>query len=243
MLKFFTLFFTLALTAMSANTNFSPYNTVITKVENKTIYIDDNKDFSIGSSGVVLHTFDKTHKTIIAAVEVVGKKDGKAHLKYKSFKRLKQEALPSYNITPKKGDTVILNYLYKRVLAIVPDLKTFDFVTKNHEGFEWIHPDIFAATLAADYNPVPTKDDFIQMCTTNTFALLFFAIEQKGYFIDCNSFKTIYQIDLPKELVSKKPMIPFYNRLQEIKGRVFGLMGSKGINNYDGYYKKLLGIK
>ncbi len=243
MFKFFIPLFLVTSTILSADINFSPYNTTITKVENKTIYINDSKDFSIGSSGVVLRDFDGKHKTIVSLVEVIEKKDASSTLKYKSFSSLAQDALPEYNISPKEGDTVILNYLYNRILAISADEKTYDYIVKTHDKFSFIHPDIFASTLAVSYTPSPTKDDFRKECSEGSFALLFFAIEDSGYFVDCNSFKILHKIELPKDLQVTKQITPFYHRLKKIKGRVFGLMGGKGIADYDNYYKKLLGIK
>ncbi len=243
MFKFFISLFLSTFTLLSADTNFSPFHTTINKIENKNIYIGANKDFSIGSSGVVLRDFDGIHKTIVAVVEVVEKKDTYAVLKYRKFSALSQDALPQYNITPKEGDEVVLNYLYNRALVIAPNEESFNYIIKTHNNFSWIHPDILASTLAINYSPAPTKDDFKKECTEDSFALLFFAIEDNGYFVDCNSFKILHKVELPKELKDAKQMTPFYHRLKEIKGRVFGLMGGKGIQNYNTYYKKLLGIK
>lgn len=242
MLKIFTLICIVTLTSLMAQTGFSSFETTLKKVSKNHLYIKDSPNFSIGSSGVVLHSFDQEHKTIVSTVEVIEKKDGQAVLKYKNFKGLKQSALPSYNIKPKEGDTVILNYLYQRAMAITPDAETLRFITTKFDTFEWVHPDNFASELYIEYTPIPTKEDFNKECTDNSFALLFFAINDKGYFVDCNSFKTLKQIDLPQSS-KKAPMVPFYSRLKEIKGRMFGFIGGDGINDYNRYYKKLIGIK
>lgn len=243
MLKLFTLIFIISLTSLMAQTNFSPFQTSLLKTDGKYLYIKDSPSFSVGSSGVVMHSFDKTHKTIVATVEVVAKKQGQAVLKYRKFKGLQQSALPTYNITPKKGDTIILNYLYKRAMAIVPDAQTLQFVTTKFSDIEWVHPDIFGSKLSVDHTPTPTKEDFTNECSQNSFALLFFAVEGKGYFVDCNSFKILAQTNLPKTSKDITPQVPFYTRLEEIKGRMFGLMGGDGINDYNKFYKKMLGQK
>ncbi len=243
MLRFFTLIFMISLTSLMAKTNFSPYQTSLLKTDGKQLYIQDSSSFSVGSSGVVMHSFDETHKTIVATVEVVEKKGTQAILKYKRFKGLQQSALPSYNITPKKGDTIILNYLYKRAMAIVPDAETLQFVTTKFSDIEWVHPDIFGSKLSVDYTPSPTKEDFTNECSQNSFALLFFAVKEKGYFVDCNSFKILAQTNLPQTSKNTTPQVPFYTRLEEIKGRIFGLMGGDGINDYDKFYTKMLGQK
>ncbi len=243
MLRLFTLTFIISLTSLIAQTNFSPYHTKVLKTEGKFLYIQDSQNFSVGSSGVVMHAFDETHKTIVARVEVVAKKPEHAILKYKKFKGLEQSALPSYHITPKAGDTVILNYLYKRATAIVPNAKTLQHVSTKFSDIEWIHPDIFASKLSVDYTPRPTKEDFASECSQNSYALLFFAIQDKGYFVDCNSFKILAKTNLPQSTTNENAMVPFYSRLKAIKGRMFGLMGGDGITNYDNYYKKMLGLK
>ncbi len=241
MLRLFTLIFIISFTSLMAKTNFSPFQTSLVKVDKKYLYIKDSPSFSVGSSGIIMHSFDKSHKTIVATVEVIEKKDNQAVLIYKKFEGLKQSALPSYNITPKIGDTIILNHLYKRAMAIVPNAEILKHVTTNFNDIEWIHPDIFGSKLSIDYTPAPTKEDFTNECTQNSFALLFFAIENKGYFVDCNSFKILAQTNLPQ--TDTKPQVPFYTRLKEIKGRMFNLMGGDGINDYNKFYTKMLGQK
>ena len=122
-------------------------------------------------------------------------------------------------------------------MAIVPNEKTYNIVTKSYENFTWIHPDIFAAKLAKSYNPTPTKDTFQKECTAQNIGLLLFVIKDKGYFVDCHSFKTLNTIPLPATSTAK---LPFYSRLEAIKGRMFGLFGGKGVKNYDDFYTELL---
>lgn len=243
MLRFFTLIFIISITSLMAKTNFSPYQTSLLKADDKYIYIKDSKSFAIGSSGIVLHAFDDSHKTIVSTVEVIAKKQGEAVLKFKRFKGLQQSALPSYSISPKKGDIVILNYLYKRAMAIVPDAETLQYVTTKFNDIEWVHPDIFGSKLSIDHTPNPTKEDFTNECSQNSFALLFFAVKGEGYFVDCNSFKILARTNLPQTSKNTTPQVPFYTRLEEIKGRMFGLMGGDGINDYNKFYTKMLSAK
>lgn len=243
MLRFLTLIFIVSLTTLMAQTNFAPFQTSLLKADKKYLYIKDSSNFVVGSSGIVMHAFDDKHKTIVATVEVVEKKGNQALLIYKKYEGLKQSALPSYNIKPKAGDRVILNHLYKRAMAIVPDVQTLQEVTTKFSDIEWVHPDIFGSKLSIDYAPVPTKEDFTTECSENSYALLFFAIEDKGYFVDCNSFKILAQTTLSQNTTTEKPQVPFYTRLKEIKGRMFGLMGGEGINNYNQFYTNMLGQK
>ncbi len=242
MIKKTLLLTTILLTSLAAYTNFSPYETKVESVNGKYIQINDSTNFKIGSSGILIHNFDDEHSTITANVEVVDKKDGKAILSFKKFDTLEQNALPSYNIPPSIGDKVILNYLYTKSMAIVPDKETLKSVTNKFSQLDWIHPDIFASKLAIDYTPKPSKKDFQEECKANSFSLLFFAIDNSGYFVDCNSFKVLYKVDISNQ-ATQKPQTPFYNRIGDIKGRMFGLMGGNSITNYDDYYKKLLNVR
>jgi len=236
MKNIFTLLTLLTVTLM-AQTNFSPYETKILAVSNDSVIVKDNADIAVGATGVVIHFFDAQHQTVIANVEVVKKGTDKLQLKVSSFDAIPQETLPTYSITPKVGDKVILNFLYNRALAIVPDEATYKVVTKSYDTFTWLHPDIFAAKLAKSYNPSPSKETFQKECIAQNIGLLLFAIKDKGYFVDCHSFKTLNTIPLP---LASSVKIPFYSRLQPIKGRIFGLFGGKGVKDYDSFYTQLL---
>ncbi len=236
MKNIFTLFTLLSVT-LFAQTDFSPYKTDILAVEKDTVIVKDGADIALGATGVIIKSFDESHQTIIANVEVIKQEGDKLLLKVSSFDAIPQEALPTYSIAPKVGDTVILNFLYNRAMAIVPDEETYKLVTKSYDTFSWLHPDIFATKLAKSYNPTPSKETFQEECIAQNVGLLLFAIKDKGYFVDCRSFKTLNTIPLP---TAKSVKIPFYSRLDTIKGRIFGLFGGKGVKDYASFYSKLL---
>lgn len=219
--------------------SFEPYQTTILKLVGNQAVVADSPNVSVGSSGIVIHNFDDVHRTIITKA-VVTKKDGQyMYLKLYYYKDLNMDALPSYKIIPKVGDTVIFNYLYKRVLPIVPNKKAFDKLKQTFPNIDFIHPDLFAYELAVESNPTPKLSDFRHECANDDFGLLFFAIRDKGYFVDCTSFKVLGKINFPTEGKKQKP---FYTRIKEIKPMFFGL-GSEKMKDYDEYYEKLLGLK
>ncbi len=221
-----------------AQNNFSPLQTKIVALQDDYLLIEDIPDVQIGTTGIVLHSFDATHKTIITTVVVSKKSEGKIFLKPIPFKDIQQEVLPSYDIAPKVGDVVILNFLYTRAMAITPNEKVYHFITKHYPKFEWLHPDIFAANLAASYTPKPTKETFQSLCLEENIGVLLFAIEDKATFVDCKTFAPLKRVDIPK---IEQIQTPFYSRIDNIKGRVFGLLGGKGIKDYNSYYHKMLG--
>ncbi len=227
-------------TVILANTLSSRYQTQIKTINQDIITVDDNRGIAVGSTGIVIHQFDTNHQTIIAKVEVISKFNNSMMLKLSKYKGVKQNALPSYNIPPQVGDKVILNFLYNRALAIVPNIESYKMVTRSYSNIIWTHPDIFAAKLSIEYSPKPTKKEFQEICSTENLGLLFFHIENSGYFVDCNSFVTIEKIPLPQ---TQNINLPFYTRIKDIKSRFSAFGGDKGITNYNVYYKKLLGIK
>lgn len=224
---------------LMADFNPVPYKTTLQEVKNNTAILKDN-DIAKGATGIVLHKFDQNHQTIIALATVIAKKEGKLTIKFSKYKNLHQSALPAYKILPKKGDIVILNYLYNRMLPITPNEESYKQVTTKFAGYDLIHPDIFASKLYIEHEPKPTKEDFRQSCLQNDNALLLFAIDNKGYFVDCNSFKVLDSIDLPTG--TQKEKHPFYSRIPQIKTRLGGIMGGEDIGDYNRYYKHMLGL-
>ncbi len=216
--------------------------TVIDQTDGKTTQI--TAALPVGMSGIVIHNFDNKHKTIVAQAVVTAVRSGKSIIQFKPFKRLRQSALPDYDIKPAKGDTIILGYLYNRVLPVTPDKAHYDaFVEKHRTQFDIIHPDLFASQLYFDYQPRPDKDAFRQSCLQNDTALLYFAIDHRGYFVDCNSFKVIASEPLSRPVDAQKAQKPFYSRIRKIKNRLGGLLSDETIRDYNRYYKRLLELQ
>ncbi len=234
---FTTIFFALSLLA---DFNPSLYIATLSEVSNDTAKVDD-KNISIGASGIVLHSFDDKHKTIIANARVVSKENGKLTVVFSKFDRLVQKALPDYKIKPSKGDILILNYLYNRVLPIVPDQESLKEFKENFPAFEIVHPDLFGSKLFFENEPIPAKSDFRSNCIKNDYSLLFFKIEKRGYFVDCNTFDILGSVSSLKDANTTQK--PFYTRVLNIKNSLGGILGEKDIGDYVRYYKKLLGIK
>ncbi len=212
----------------------------IIKAEEQTATVPSNPYVPVGSSGVVIREFDDEHESIIAKAIVEEKNEKEMKIRFKPFDMLKQDALPTPKIKPRKGDKVILNYLYDRAFVIVPNEESYLEVLSQFPAISWIHPDILAAFLSKEYNPQPSKEDFQKVCNKNASMLLFFAIGDKGYFVDCNTFKIIKETPFDKK--DSKEMVPFYSRIGEIESNIFDLTKGK-IENYETYYKKLLGIE
>ena len=232
------IFFSLFLVSLTLlNAKFLEYRAKILSIDGNIATVKNSPEIKIGSSGVVIHSYSKKHSTIVAKVIVVDKNSDYIKVRFRKFSDLKQDVLPVPMILPTTGDTVILNYLYNHALAITPNYKTYKEVTTKHNDINWLHPDLFSAKLFADSNPSPNKDDFQNMCKDYSFNLLYFAVNQEGYFVDCNSFKVLKQESLNTK--ENKTVVPFYSRIKDIDASWLSFGKSK-ITNYNNYYKMLL---
>lgn len=194
-------------------------------------------DAPMGSSGIVIHHFDKKHATIVAGAELIAKN----RIKFKVFDALRQDALPTPNIKPQISDEVVLNYLYDRAIAIAPNFRVYQEIVKSHQNIEWMHPDLFAAELSIDKNPAPKKEDFKKFCEDYSVGLLYFAIKEKGYFVDCYSFKKIASENI--KVKEKNFNLPFYSRIKNIETNPLDFFSNSEIKNYNSYYQNLLELK
>jgi len=221
-----------------AQSFFKEFKTTVLESNEKQIVIPDSPEFVLGASGVVSHKFDATHTTIIARVDVISKDGIKAVLKAEKFEMLAQGAFPDTGVKPAVGDEVIINYLYDRALIIVPNQSVYNEVTKNFNTITWIHPDIVAAYLAKLYRPNPDKKIFQQACYQNAASIIFFGIENKGFFVDCHNFHIVQSIDVKS---SGETMLPFYSRINKQIDSSWFNWDSGTIAEYNNYYAYLLG--
>ncbi len=239
MLRFLIIFTFLLSGLLHATENpFREYNTKILSVDGEFAKIADSDDIVVGSSGIVTHDFDDETSTIIARVSVV-KKDGKfAFLQFQVFDMIEQAAFPLPGIMPSPGDEVTLNYLYNRALIIAPNETVFNEVTNHFDNIQWIHPDVIAAYLAVDYKPDPNKNTFDILCRKNTAGLIFFALDRRGFFADCQSLTVLKTL---KTNPVASYQLPFYNRLDNID-TVFWKWKNRKITNYNYHYARVLGL-
>lgn len=221
---------------LQAQPLFKEYKTHILESAEKTAIIADSSSFVVGSSGIVIHKFDEKTSAIIARVDVISKDNGKATLRFEKFNMLSQTAFPDTGIKPSVGDEVTINYLYNRALIVTPNQNTYREVTKKYDTLTWVHPDVVAAHLAKIYRPNPDKEIFQQACYQNTASLIFFAIKDNGYFVDCHNFNTIATVKITQEETTQ---LPFYSRIKDIDSSWFSMNSSK-ITDYNAHYSALL---
>jgi len=227
--------FTILLTSIFADIKANKESIIINSSQ-RTATIKDI-DVPVGSSGIVIHYFDKEHSTVVARAELIKKNK----IAYRLFDTLKQENLPTPKILPKNGDKVILNYLYDRGLIIAPNYKTYKNIINNYNEIEWLHPDLFAAELSREKNPAPTKESFKKFCNKYAVGIIYMAINNKGYFVDCYSFKKVYEE--PLKIDHSEIKLPFYSRVKEIESGWFNFYGASEVKDYTNYYINLMESK
>lgn len=239
MLKSLIAFFAFFQIASFANSTLFPmYETKLISTHANEGVVKDNDALVVGSSGIVMHTFNDGQSTIIARAVVTKKQNNQATVRFEVFDLVAQNAFPLPGILPQKNDKVILNYLYNRALIVVPNEPIFNEVTKHYNNITWIHPDIIASQLISSYKPNPDKKDFNKMCNDNTAGMIFFALDNYGYFADCKSLDVLKTI---KTGAVSSYELPFYNRLGGVES-VFWKLDGRQITNYDNYYSNLLGL-
>ena len=190
-----------------------------------------------GVSGIVVHSYDATHKAIVASVFVTGSKGNFTKLKLVPYRGLRQPNLPTIKTAPQNGDLVILGYLYDRVLPVVPNEKSFVLAKRSFPKLRLIHPDLMAAELAKDKSPIPTKEHFQRMCEKFSLGLVLLMFHDGTDFVDCISWKKVGHADVAS-VDPKHFKQPFYNRFEEIPSPFYDWSEHK-IENFDAFYKSL----
>jgi hypothetical protein len=220
----------------NAKSIFDKYSTKILKINGRNAIVKSSQNIVLGSSGIVTHTFKNGISTIVAAAKVVKIDNNKATIRFEVFKQSAQNAFPKPGILPTVGDKVTLNYLYNRALIVAPNYNVYKEVTKHFKEIDWIHPDIVAAYLAKIYRPNPDRKIFEKVCKVNSAGIIFFALSNNGYFVDCNSFEVLKKV---KTGYIKTAQVPFYSRIENIETSWLKWDGSN-ITDYNSYYMNLI---
>jgi hypothetical protein len=229
--------FLLTQSFLNAKSLFNEFNTEILDINGRLATVHNSDDIVVGSSGIVTHTFKNGVSTIVARADVIKKDADKATIRFEVFKLSAQDAFPKPGILPAVGDKVTLNYLYDRALIVAPNYKVYKEVTDHFKSIEWVHPDIVAAYLAKTYRPNPDREVFQTVCKVNSASLIFFALNDHGYFVDCNNFKTIKTVKTGR---IKQAQVPFYTRVKGIETSWLKWSGSE-ISDYNAHYRSVIG--
>lgn len=221
----------------SAKPLFNEFSTEILEINGRNAVIKNSDDIVLGSSGIVTHTFKVGISTIVARADVIKKEGDKATIRFDVYTLSTQVAFPKPGLLPAVGDKVTLNYLYDRALIVAPNYKVYKEVTKHFKDTDWVHPDIVGAYLAKIFRPNPDREVFQKVCEVNSAGLIFFALNNTGYFVDCNNFKSVKEV---KTGHIKKAQVPFYTRVKDIETSWIK-WSSSDITDYNAHYRSVIG--
>ena len=206
--------------------------------EVETVFGKDNQfgkvqtgELQIGTTGIVIKTFSNSSEAIISYSEVIEKDK----VKFYDFETLKQNNLPRGLWKPQKGDRIRFKENYERSFIIAKNFNSFVKIQKSFEK-NWIHPDIFSATLNFIGNKTPLKEDFHYFCREYSIGLIYIGFTDEVKKIDCLSLKEIESFQM--KLDSQDTQKPFYSRIKEIDSSWFS--GTGDIKDYEKYYLNLI---
>lgn len=232
---------------------------VAAKVEN----LEQNRskiaigNLNVGQSGIVVHIYDNDKRLIVSNVKVVDSNETSSIVEYFSFDDLEQNAIPLSSRTVENGDIILLNYMYDQSLLIAPNFNSYKTVVDDFAQNNFVHPDLFAAALKFDNQPLPTKEEFQKFAIDQNLGTIFFVVGQKMHILDSKTFTILDSYRL--NIGAKEKQMPFFTRVEEIRGSLINLKNIPiisdvlGLNdededsidtsNYDSYYKQILGVK
>ncbi len=155
------------------------------------------------------------------------------------FDGISQEAMPKINFQAQVGDTLVLNPMKKRALIITTSQNKYLKLRDYFKEYNLVHPDLFAASLYEESNPLPTRHDFQNFCKQYYVATLIFDLADGIKTANCQSFE-ILQTFRKKSLDEHKQMKPFFHRLDTITPGFWNWFGATEIEDFHTYYKELL---
>ncbi|BDY12661.1 plasminogen-binding N-terminal domain-containing protein [Hydrogenimonas cancrithermarum] len=197
----------------------------------------DIGNLPIGASGIVIHRYNDSHRAIVASAAITASDASGTKIHLLPYHGLVQPKLPTIKTKPQNGDTVILGYLYDRVLPIVPNQKSLEKAKAEFPHLTLVHPDLFAAELSKVKEPLPRKRHFRRMCEKMHLGLVMFMFQDGTDFIDCISWKKVGHADVAS-VDEKEFKAPFFHRFESIPSAFFD-WSDYTMNDFDRYYKKV----
>ncbi|WWW12314.1 plasminogen-binding N-terminal domain-containing protein [Arcobacter cryaerophilus gv. pseudocryaerophilus] len=110
------------------------------------------------------------------------------------------------------------------------------------------------ASLKFQNQPLPRIEDFQKFAIEQNLGTIFIVLNRKIFIYDAKTFTLLDSYSL--QIGSSKKQLPFFTRVEEIKGPLIDLknipivsdvlgLNEDGIDDssYDNYYKQLLGVK
>lgn len=243
-LKFLAFSCLLSFSSLFANSNFDEQKTILQNIDGKKSTIDIG-NLTIGQTGVVIHKYNNDLETIVSNAKVINSNENQSIIEFFPFNDLKQDAIATTKKEASIDDIFVLNYLYKNSLLIAPNFDTFNDISKKFSKFNFIHPDIFGAKLKFSNSLYPSKKEIQEFAIEQNLGTIFIAVLDKIYILDSKTFTIISELShVQNSSLDKK--LPFFTRVEDIKESLVNFKVSSWFSkkdDFDSYYKKILGIK
>lgn len=234
------------LNAVSSKKSFdiNPIALRIENVENNSTTIEI-PDLTIGQSGIVVHIYENDKRLIVSNAKVISSNDKGSTIEFFAFDDLKQDAIPTSKRGVQKGDILLLNYMYQSSLLIAPTQELFQLVSANFKYNNFLHTDIFAANLKVNATALPTKESLQEFAIKQNLGTIFIVVNDKVNILDTKTFSILSQYNIVYE--KNNLQMPFFTRVENIEDDIFSFsipfLSEKKPDNYEEYYKYILGIK
>jgi hypothetical protein len=194
-------------------------------------------DVQKGATGILVTKLDDSKNTIVASV-VALTSGSEVQARFEVLTDLAQDALPRAVIFPKVGDKAVFYSFDNRSMVIAKNQSDYQRVVGS-ESKTWLHPDVFAALLTQQRVGEPKATHFAELCKKYSMGTIYFAIRDRVYITDCQSFEVLEERPFSSEN-AKEFESPFYKRIGEIETGYLGMM-KESVKDYDSYYLRLLG--
>ena len=234
------------LNAVSSKKSFdiNPIALRIENIENNSTIIEI-PNLTVGQSGIVVHIYENDKRLIVSNAKVINSDNKGSKIEFFAFDDLKQDAIPTSKRGVQKGDILLLNYMYQSSLLIAPTQELFQLVSANFKYNNFLHTDIFAANLKVNATSLPTKKSLQEFAIKQNLGTIFIIVNDKVNILDTKTFSILSQYDIVYE--KNNLQMPFFTRVENIEDDIFSFsipfLSEKKPDNYEEYYKYILGIK
>jgi hypothetical protein len=211
--------------------------TQIDEIKNEATVNQGN--LSKGQSGIVINNNISNKIVIISYATVVSSNKETSTIKFNKQEIIEQDAIPKTKLLPKLGDKFIVNHLYKNGFIIAPNYKALVETKKLYPNFAFLDSDLFGGYLKINNTPAPTKDDIKAFAHKNDLGVVFIVENNTVNIIDAISFDILESSQIKIE--DNSTIKPFYTNVEDIKVSTFDFFKAEKIDDYNKYYKNLLG--
>ncbi|GAB6044617.1 hypothetical protein JCM11957_02150 [Caminibacter profundus] len=206
------IFFVLFLTVFA----FAEIRANLVEVYNNYGKID--KKLKKGTSGIVLCPYEG-EKIICARAVANGNL-----VDFYTYDTLRNDAFALPVVVPKKGDEVVFEKDYNRIMIIAPNQEVYLMIRNKYKNAIIISPDILASFI----DGMPDISTFRKFAIENNIVRYIFVIGKKLYEVDSFSFYVINSHKIKKTSKYNKAFFTYFNNF-DIK-----------TENIENYYLKLI---